>query len=196
MSEHIEGVVPAESFEVTDESIEDFINSGGAEPGYHPILKIWSAVLEPAKAQLDEPITPQWANRITSSYREISFADMLEFRERYFGLVDALRQVVEDEIATDEECLTYTTPEEDVEHNSGHYKNVLRDWQKVILQRELDWDCADPHAGVEIGVISEVHKMFFGPTGLTQYLDNIKFEFTEADSAALAAELEALKEGR
>ena len=45
------------------------------------------------------------------------------------------------------------------------------------------------YAAVAGAVTSELHDMFFGATGLTQYLDNIKFEFTEADQRALADSL-------
>lgn len=194
MSEHTENVVPAEEFEITDESIQDFL--GGDAPSFHPILQVWREVLRPAAAQLGEKITPQWAQRITSSYSELTFADMPEYSERYFNKIIELSAIVDDQIETDDECLNVATPEEDVENNSKHYKRILADWQLMMLGWELAWDCTDEHAAVELAAISEVHKMFFGPTGLTAFLDNIKFEFTEADQAALVAELEALKEGR
>jgi hypothetical protein len=165
-------------------------------PNYHPILQIWRDVLKPAAKEKHAPITPTWANRITGSYRELNFADMPQFQERYFDLLLELAGIVEAEIATDDECLSYSTPEEDVEHNSTHYKNVLRDWQLTILRRELEWKPQDADAAVELAVISEIHKFYFGSPGqeaLTAFLENIRFEFTEADQAELAEALNELR---
>lgn len=179
---------------VTDQDIQDFMDAGGKEPDFHPILEVWKKVLEPARAEADAKITPNWAVRITSSYREVDYSDMPVYQEKYFGLLLELADIVSAEIATDDQCLTPTTPEEDVEHNSGHYKNVLRDWQLTIMRRELNWDPEDPFAGVEVAVLSEVHKMFFANgTGITAFLDNIRFQFTEADQADLAAALDELR---
>lgn len=181
--------------EVTDESIQELLD-GAQAPSFHPILQVWREVLAPAKYEMHAKVTPQWATRIVGSYTGLAFSDMETFRDIYFGKIAQLCEVLEAEIATDDECLSYTTPEEDVEHNSEHYRNLLRDWQLAFLEWELDWETTSPEAAIEIAAISEIHKMFFGPTGLTAFLDNIKFEFTEADQAELVSALNGLKEGR
>lgn len=191
MQENLEGPTGT----ITDEAISDFMDRGGEEPTFHPILKVWQAVLEPAREELGKKVSPQWAVRICSTYREVDFAHIPVFQKRYFELLLKLADVVDAEIETDDQCLTWTTPEEDVEHNSHHYRRVLTEWQKLILGRELEWEPTDKYAGVEIAVLSEVHKLFFANgTGITAYLDNIRFQFTEADQAALAAELDELRD--
>lgn len=191
----------SESFEapeITDEAIQGFIeNHGGEMPSYHPILQVWREILKPAADEAQHKVTPQYASRITQSYQELCFSDMEDFRDAYFGKVLALAEELDAEITTlDEPFEAITTPEEDCEAYSQHYKNLLREWQLCLLRWEMDWDCMSPHAAVELAAISEVHKMFFGPQGLTAFLDNIKFEFTESDQAELAEALEAYKEGR
>lgn len=187
----------AMDIEVTDEEIREFTEGTPADgPSFHPILEVWREVLKPARGELGSKVTPQWASRIISSYTGIGFADMENFRDAYFSKVLELADMVDEQIATDEECLTYTTPEEDVEHNSVHYRALLRDWQLAVMSWELAWETTSPLAAVELAAISEVHKMFFGPTGVTALLDNIRFEFTEADQAELAEALESLKEGK
>lgn len=185
--------------EITEQDEADlhqlFSEPDGEAPDFHPVLEVWQKVLDPAAAEADAKISPQWANKICSSYREITFADMPEFQKRYFDKVLQLAQILAEEIETDDQCLTPTTPEEDKEKNSRHYKNLIRDWQLRIMQWELDWDITDPHAGVEIGAISEVHKMFLGDMGIVPYLENIKFEITDADRQELVDALNALKEG-
>lgn len=195
-NEHIEGVVEADGFEVTDESIQDFISKGGEAPSYHPILQVWSEVLSNADAELNAAITPQWASRITASYREINFADMPAFRDALFSKLVHYHQIVVAEIETDDECLNMLSPEDDVEHNAGHYRNILRDWQLALLDWEMAWDCTAANAAIELAALSELHKMIFGETGITGFLDNIKFEFTEADQREMAEALQAKKEGR
>ena len=188
----------SESIEITDDEIEEFVEHGGSDaaPSYHPILQIWREVLKPGHDERLEPITAGFANKIVSSYREITFADMGEYRDRYFDKIAELETILLEEIASDEDCLTYTSPEEDVEHNSQHYKNLLLNWQLAIVQWEKEWDFSAPDAGVEIAAISEVHKMFFSDTGLTAFLDNIQFQFTDADRQELAEAIQALKDGQ
>lgn len=193
MSEN-EHVVVGEATEISDESIQDFISSN--EPTFHPILEVWKAVLSPARHEVIEKVSPREATRIVSAYVGLAFGDMVEFRRRFYEKIFQLLDILEMEIDSDDECLNARTPEEDVEQNSHHYKNLLMLWQQSLLQWELDWDTTDPYAGAEIAAMSEVHKMFFGETGLVAYLDNIKFEFTEADQAELAAVLEEQQEGR
>lgn len=187
-----------EDFEdtVADEEINALLDNDGEKPTEHPLLKVWQELMKPARAELSAKVTPQWANRITSSYREVNFADMEDFRDRYFGKWVEFADILDAEIATDSDCLTYTTHDEDREHNSQHYRNLLRDWQVRLLEWELAWDCKDPHAAVEIAAISEIHKVFFGQTGVINHLDQIKFEYTEADQAEALAALEATREGR
>ena len=93
--------------------------------------------------------------------------------------------VLDNEISTDDQCLTYTEPAEDAKENSHHYKNLLLQWQLMFLQWELEWDPTTPYAAIELGAISEAHKMFFGQTGITAFLDNIGFEYTEDDQQVM-----------
>lgn len=197
MSDHDSTEIP-----LTEQDLADLatLDQGIAAPGrdeapYNPILRVWRAILEPALAESTKKVTPQWASRIVASYQGVEFSDMNEMRDRYYGKILELNALLDAEIATDSDCLSYTTPEEDVAENTEHYKNLLRDWQIRFMEWETSWDCTDPQAGVELAAVSEVHKAFFGQTGLTQFLDNIKFEYTEADQHELAQVLESMKEG-
>ena len=165
-------------------------------PSFHPILQVWREVLRPAEAEKDKKVTPQWASRICAEYQQMRYDMMNEFKDHYFGKLAQLCDLLEIEIATDAECLTYTEPADDAKNNSHHYKNLLLVWQMMFLGWEMDWDCTTPDAAVELAAISEAHKMFFGQTGITAFLDNIGFEYTEDDSAMLAAALEEYREGR
>jgi hypothetical protein len=179
---------------ITDDEIKDFIES--SSPAYHTILQVWREVLAPAEAESKKKITPQWANRIVTTYNGIGFGDMFAFKNEYFGKIMELAAILEAEIATDDECLNLLTPEEDVEGNTHHYINVLTEWQKAFLQWELDWEVLHPHAAVQLAAIAEVHKMFFEQTGLVALLDQIKFEFTDADREQLALALDELRESQ
>lgn len=195
MNEYTEHIETPDT-EITDESIQDFIDRGGEAPTFHPVLRVWREVLSNAEAERTAKVTPQWANRIISTYRGLDFSDMEDFRDLLFGRILDMLAALDEEIATDDECLTYTTPEEDVEHNSGHYKAMISIWQKIYLGWELDWETTSPTAALEIAALGELHRMFFASDGITAYLDNIRFQYTEADQAELLAELEAMKEGR
>lgn len=174
-----------------DESDLEQLNA--PEPKFHTILESWREVLKPAKTQTDVKVTPAYANRIIGSYAGISYADMNDFRDIYFALVLQLEDILLAEIATDDECLTYSTIEEDKEHNSKHYKNLLIDWQVAILQHELNWDCTDPHAALQMGAIAEINRMFFSQNGLTGHLDSIQFEYTDDDRLKLQELVDQMK---
>jgi hypothetical protein len=174
------------------DTVEDILEQANAAP-YHSILEVWREVLKPAHKERKAKITPQWANRIVTTYAGVVFNDMHYFRDRYFDKIAELEKVLLTEIELDDECLNVTSPEEDVEHNSHHYINVLTDWQKTFLSWEIEWSAAASDAAVELAAISEVHRMFFDQNGLTALLDQIKFEFSDADRDLLAAELQDLR---
>lgn len=191
MSDH------TESIEFSDEDREHLEAMGitdGETPSFHPVLHVWKAVLEPADKEINEKVTPQYAQRILATYRFIGFEDMNDFRDRFYSKIMRLREILLEIIASDDECLTYTTPEEDVEHNSKHYRTALLEWQKEFLRWELAWDTMDPAAAVELATIGEVHRMFFSDQGLTAQLQMIQFQYTEQDQAEVQAELRSLSE--
>lgn len=173
-------------------TVEDILEA--EQPEYHPLIRVWSEVIASSKEVRKEKINPQWAARVTSAHRQVFYQDMPEYRDLYYDKIDQLAEALQAEVDTDDECFNYTSPEEDIEHNSVHYINILFSWQKVILSWELDWDCTSPSAAVELASIIEVHKMFFGETGLTSLLDQINFEFNEALQEQLFLELEELKQ--
>ena len=176
-------------------TVQDILDEA-EDTKYHTILEIWREVMKPAQQERLKKITPQWANRITGSYREVSFRDMNIFKNLYFNKIDEFRAVLDDEISTDAECLNLTSPEEDARLNGFHYLNVLINWQRTLMYWELNWDCSDLSAGCEIAAISEVHRMVFGENGMTGLLDAINFEFTDADRELLAASLQELKDAQ
>lgn len=167
-------------------------------PSYHPVLEVWQAVLKPASdpAEYESKPTPAWANRIVSGYHGLTYADLNAVRDGYYGFIQELAAILDQEIASDPKCLKQLTSAEDAENNAEHYKNLLLLWQMAFQQRELDWDCTADDAAVQIAVLAEVHKMFFGQVGITAYLDNIQFEFTEADQEQLAEALSEMREGQ
>lgn len=179
--------------EFSDQDLKDLEQlgvTGGDLPEFHPVLHVWRAVLEPARELRKEKVTPQYASKMVQSYPGLTYPDTAELQDRYYAKVIELLEILEFEIGSDAECLSPASPEEDVAENSDHYRAMLLTWQQAFLQWELEWTCTDADAAIELAAISEVHKMFFGQTGLTAFLDNIKFEYTEADSASLSQALD------
>lgn len=166
-------------------------------PTWHTVLQVWRDVLASGPKERAKSPSPQWVNRIANSFKEMTYAKFNEFATRYFDKLDAITAILLEEIDTDEECLHWDTPELDVEHNSRHYKNLLLRWQEMFMGWEIAWDPSDEHAVEEIAAISESYTMLFGTPnaqGMTAYLDNIKFELTEADQAEIRDNLNNLRE--
>ena len=174
-------------------TVEDIIAEAN-QASYHTILEVWREVLKPAKGEMTKRITPQWATRVVNTYHGVTYADMPAFRELYFGSILHLASILDDEIAQDDECLKYLNAEEDVEHNTPHYLNVLFAWQMQFMQWEIEWDAEAPDAAIKVAALAEVHKMFFDPQGLTALLDEINFQFTDTDRDTLGELLAGLIE--
>lgn len=182
-----------EEVSFTDNQLQQFIEAGGQVPEYHTILEVWREILKHAEEEITAHVNAGWASKIVSTWPEVTYAQMERYRDIYFGLLIDCYKVLLDEIASDPDCLSYKTPADDAQENAHHYKNLILQWNMMFQQAELDWECTQSDAGPWVAAISEGNKAVFGPTGVTQYLDNIGFEFTEADQMALQ---EALVEQR
>lgn len=174
--------------------LEEIMEKAESAP-YNPVLKIWQTLLSAAQNVRNESITPQWAVKVTQDYPQLSFADMPFYRDMLYNKIDLFKEVLNIEIESDDECLKVISPEEDLERNGRLYLNVLILWQKLILTWELDWNCEDPDAAVELATIADVHKMFFADNGIVALLEEIKFEMTDDKRELLTEELEELKNG-
>lgn len=176
-----------------DKADLDLLMRDQPEPEYHTVLEIWKETLREENFAANSKITPQWAQAITAGYMGVTFADMPAYVEEYFTLLRTCRQIVLDEIDTDDQALHRLKVEEDAADNAHHYKNILRDWQLEFLRRELEWDCTAPDAGIQLAALGEAHKLLLGQNGLTGHLEVIKLEFTEEDRDAQAAALMELR---
>lgn len=166
-------------------------------PKYHTVLQVWREILKHAGGEKDKKVTPGWAINIVSRHPIVELGQMNEFRTRYFGKLEEFFDILVEEIESDDECLNYSAPDDDVENNSPHYKNLIFRWNVAILTWEQAWECTDEFAGVEIAAIAEAQRMIFEPGyGIVGYLDTVGFQFTEDDQRELQGELEALKEGK
>ncbi len=186
-----------ETIELTDQDREDLAQlhaEPDSETPQHSILEVWQSTLKGADFEAARPVTMQWALHVTGNY-PVELKDMEKYREVYFERVFKLRDILDAEIGSDPEAFSFVGPKDDGLENREHYLNLLLEWQKEILSWELNWDCTSETAGIEIASLSEVHKMFFGQTGLTQFLDNIELDFKPEDAEEIQRELDAMKDG-
>lgn len=165
------------------------------EHQYHTLLEVWRALLKPGRdgTARKQRVTPQWATKVVNTYPQVEFSDTLDVHHRLFDLIEALGDILDAEIETDDQCLTHASAEEDRVENSQHYLNLLREWQTYLLRMELAWSPVNADAAVELAALSEVHAMFLGQNGLVAHLDSIGFQFTDDDQQALQDALESVK---
>lgn len=163
---------------------------------YHSLLEVWRTVLEPARSDemRSDPISPQWATKMVTTYPEIRFSDVLAIHHGVFDMASDLGDLLDEEIATDDECLKVPSAEEDAIENGEHYRNILAAWQIYLLTKELHWTPNQVDAAIELAILSEVQQMFLGQTGLIAHLDSIGFQFTEGDQAELAERLSGARD--
>lgn len=185
-TESIEFDVPDDASELTPPELSP----------YRPLLAIWHAVLEPAVDgdMRKDPISPQWATKMVTTYPGIAFADVDALHHGVFDMASELAGLLNEEIASDDECLKQSSAQDDCKENAVHYRNLLAGWQLYLLAEELLWRTSDPAAAVKLATLSEVQQMFLGQSGLVAHLDTIGFEFTESDQAELAGHLAAARQ--
>lgn len=160
-------------------------------PAYHTILEVWREVLSAAEPEGRKKPAPQWCGKMVSSYPNLTFAECLSVRDRYFAKLAQVLDVLNFEIDSHPGCLSHTTPEDDVAENTEIYQAVLLTWQQLFLQWELEWTCNHVSAPAEFAALAEAYKTLFGDAGrpgISAYLDNVKFEYTE-DFQATVGEL-------
>lgn len=182
----VEEFIEAPSFE---EEVEQLVEE---ESVHHTILQVWREILGNAPADALKKPTPSWCSRISQTHG-LKVQEMRQFNELFYATIADLREILEFEIESDPDCLSRLDIELDRDENAVHYKNIIRDWQLQVLQWELDFECTDEDAHIQIAAVSEVHRMFFGDKGLFGFLDNIGLEFTSDDQEELQAVLEAHK---
>ena len=189
-----------QEIEFSEQDVADLARLGVAPPEegpYHSILEIWLKVLtDGITADRHSRISPTWANRIVQSYPEVKFADVPHVAELYFGNLEGLKAIVEAEVKDDDEALKVDSADADREENHHHYLTILINWQLQLLEWELEWDTTQPDAGAYLAAWSEAYKIFFGApnqTGISAYLENIRFEMGDAEGQILSDALEELR---
>lgn len=184
---------PTETIEFDAEIPDDLSGLGEAQdkPPYRTLLESWRAVLEPARTGdlRQDPISPQWATKMVTTYPGVTFADVEAIHHGVFDLAGELAAELDDEISSDDECLKKANAEEDATENARHYKDMLARWQVHLVQAELAWRASDPDAAVQLAILSEVQQMFLGEVGLVAHLDTIGFQFTDEDKVELQEHL-------
>lgn len=163
------------------------------EAPYQPIIKVFREVLKPSVEESKKEPTPNWCIQMIGSYPGITYADMPDVQTRFYVIIDELKAVVEYEISEKPDCLSFGDAKTDMSENRTLYLNLLLKWQEVLLSHELEWDASAPWAAAEVAAISEVHKMFFSQNGITAFLHQAGFEFTEADQSDIAEALDAMR---
>ena len=176
----------SENTELPHVDVPDDLSSLNHEAAeYRTLLELWQEVLSNAPAQAKDKVDPGWAVKISSQYEQLKLQEMELYRDAFYSKVVQLWEILKQEIDTDPRAFTHENAEDDAMLNRYHYLNVLFTWQLAVQQWEIDWMCTDDDAHIQIAAMSEVFKMFFGPTGLTQWLDNIPFTFTSDDQEEL-----------
>lgn len=173
-------------------TVQDIVDAADT-PIKHTVLEMWLKILLPSRDERGSRITPQQATRLIGTYPGLTFKDLPRFQELFYDLVEEMLSLLETVIESDSEALNRTGEGEDAEENASLYHLLVVEWQKIILREELDWKPTDDDAAERLAAMAEVHRMFFDRTGLTALLDEIKFEFTDADRENLSEELDGVR---
>jgi len=175
---------PIETIEVPDDVSE--IDSTPEEQPYRTLLELWRAVLASSEdVRKNDRITPQWASKIVGTYHGVGFKDVQKVHDGIFDASSTFARMLDEIIASDDECLNKVDAKEDAQDNARLYRQVLIDWQVWFVEQEARWDSSHEDAAIQLAILSEVHQMFLGQTGFIGHLDEIGFQYTEGDQEEL-----------
>lgn len=168
-------------------------------PAPRTLLETWRELLASIEQAKAEKVGIALANRIVSTWPQLTYQDVTRYHERYHELLLELREILHAEISADPDCLKNV--ENDAVDNRRHYVNLLFCWQAASLRWEHEWDAASPDAAIEIAAIGDATGFFFGKPspdgrgqqGLVDHLGAINLEFGDADREDMAARLTEIK---
>ncbi len=153
---------------------------------YNPLLKVFKHLLEPVKTLKDEKLTMQYCSRIIDNYSGIEFKDMENYNNQYVDYVLELLNILDEIIASDDECLNVTNEDEDLEHNRVNYLNLVLQWQIAMQQWSFDWDCLDKKAAIKLAAQNEAGLLAFGEKGLVGFFSSIQFNLTDDEQQTIS----------
>ena len=152
---------------------------------YNALLKVFKKLLEPVKDLKTEKPTMQYCSRIIDNYTGIEFKDMDRYNEQYCDYVLEPMNILDIEIKSDDECLSVTNEEEDLEQNRAHYLNLILQWQIAMQQWSFDWDCLDKNAAIKLAAQNEAGLLVFGEKGLAGFFSSINFNLSEDEQQTI-----------
>lgn len=186
MSEH-------ENIEMTaaDEAeLQDLL--GEKPPTPRTLLETWREVLTSIESVKAQRVEPGLANRIVSVWPKLSYQDTVRYHEIYHDLLLEMRAILETEISVDPDCLKNV--DDDAVENRARYVNLLLCWQVQAMRWEHEWDAADPESHIRLAAIGDAHAFMLSQNGLIAHLEQIGFQFTDADREAMAVQLDEIKQ--
>lgn len=178
--------------EITElmEDVENFLTEAPEnpdEPKKHTLLESWQALLGVIELAMAEKPDPRMGIRVLGHHPYLKMSEVLDYHLRYHELLLQIRDVLAFEIESDAECLGRL--DDDGKENHHHYLNLLINWQRLVHEWELEWDCGLSDAGITAAAIQDVASFVLGEQGMVAHLEQIDFRFTEEDNAVMAAAL-------
>lgn len=184
--------------ELTDEDLAAISASlsDEADGGFTvSVLEAWRNVLGNIESSMAERISPREANRVVGSWPKLSFQDVPAYNELYHRYLLELRDVLDEVIEGDEKAFT-RVGKEDAEENAGHYRELLFQWQAVVLRWEHEWDAGADDSHIRLAAIADATGFYLNQgTGLVNHLEAIGFQYTDEDRDDAAEKLQAVREG-
>ena len=158
-------------------------------PEYHTILKVWQTTLEPAPREALKKPSADWAAIIVSKWPFLRFQEVVDVHKHYFRIMSDMQAIFDEVIANDKYDLDLKTIEDDIETNREAYIEVLKGWQKGLIQEQINWDASEKDAGPKIAALGEAQQQMLGKNGLVSYLGVINMPFSEEEQTAMTQEL-------
>lgn len=186
------GHTPDADLGLTEQDVADLASLDEELPKKNTLLAVWRNVLGNAESSLANKIPAKVALKIVTAWKDLRFADLPAYHERYHEMLIAQRNILDEIIASDSEALKRT--KDDAVDNRALYLELMFQWQYQGLLWEEAWDCTAPDAAIELAALEDAMGFFFGPQGLIQHLSAIGFSYSEQDAEALGERLTAAKE--
>ncbi len=174
-----DGVEIVETIEVDDETTPAIEIPA---PESHSLLEIWQSILSNIEAMEAERISTQLAFKLVQSYPFLKMQELRQYHWCFYSCLKMYRDILQAEIDSDPECLKHTEAVDDAEQNRHHYLNLLVEWQKLAKLWQDSWDSSADDSHIWFAAYADTQNFIMGEQGIVTLLDQIPFEYSEADA--------------
>lgn len=170
---------------VKNEDIEELLKgaegllAGKAEPtSQRTVLEIWQEILSNIENFENEDLGPEEVLALLAGRPSLKVEEIWEYLKRYYGLLKEYRGALDEEIASDPDCLKHHG-DADLEENRHHYLNMLLLWNLLAQHVGDEWSWHNSAPLAKAYALVDARAFVLGENGLVAHLGVLGLQLDE-----------------